>query len=141
MAVRMSTIVSVVLPAALWCFAGAGPESAVAKRVVIGTSVQKRPIVAWAFGPDNARRKILVVGCIHGNECAGLAITSALRRSRLPKGVQLWLVPEMNPDGTAVDDVTFFFGMPGRAPRGVRVRGLTGTIRTFDPADDEAFLP
>jgi protein MpaA len=69
--------------------------------VVIGTSVQGRPIVAWRFGLDGARRKILVVGCIHGNECAGLAITSALRRTRVPKGVQLWLVPEMNPDGTA----------------------------------------
>jgi protein MpaA len=69
--------------------------------VVIGRSVQRRPIVAWSFGPDHARRKILIVGCIHGNECAGLAITSALRRTRLPKGVQLWLVPEMNPDGTA----------------------------------------
>jgi protein MpaA len=68
---------------------------------VIGTSVLGRPIVAWAFGPDSAPRKVLVVGCIHGNECAGLAITSALRRIPLPGGVQLWLVPEMNPDGTA----------------------------------------
>jgi protein MpaA len=44
-----------------------------------------------------------VVGCIHGNECAGLAITAALRRQPVPSGVQLWLVPEMNPDGTAAD--------------------------------------
>ncbi len=94
-------MVAVVLSVALSCLAGAG--SAVAKRVVIGTSVQGRPIVAWSLGPDIARRKILVVGCIHGNECAGLAITSALRRTRLPTGVQLWLVPEMNPDGTAAN--------------------------------------
>jgi len=44
-----------------------------------------------------------VVGCIHGNECAGLAITSALAHEPVPRGVQLWLVPEMNPDGTAAD--------------------------------------
>jgi protein MpaA len=44
-----------------------------------------------------------VVGCIHGNECAGLAITSALRHEPVPSGVQLWVVPEMNPDGTAAD--------------------------------------
>jgi murein peptide amidase A len=75
----------------------------VVARVVIGTSVRGRPIVAWAFGPDKAPRKVLVVGCIHGNECAGLAITSALRQTRVPTGVQLWLVPEMNPDGTAAD--------------------------------------
>ncbi len=43
------------------------------------------------------------MGCIHGNECAGLAITSALRTGSVPPGVQLWLVPEMNPDGTAAD--------------------------------------
>jgi protein MpaA len=85
----------------LWSLAGAG--SAVGKRVVIGRSVRGRPIVAWSFGPDRASRKILVVGCIHGNECAGLAITSALRHTRVPRGAQLWLVPEMNPDGTAAD--------------------------------------
>ena len=44
-----------------------------------------------------------MVGCIHGNECAGLAITSALAHEPVPRGVQLWLVPEMNPDGTAAD--------------------------------------
>ena len=72
-------------------------------RVVIGHSVQGRPIVAWEYGAASARRKILVVGCIHGNECAGLAITASLRRQQVPAGVQLWLVPEMNPDGTAAD--------------------------------------
>lgn len=72
-------------------------------RVVIGHSVLGRPIVAWTYGRPSARRKILVVGCIHGNECAGLAITNALRRRPVPNDVQLWLVPEMNPDGTAAD--------------------------------------
>ncbi len=85
------------------CALGAVGGVAVAKRLVIGTSVQGRPIVAWSVGPDHARRKVLVVGCIHGNECAGLAITSALRAAPLPAGVQLWIVPEMNPDGTAAD--------------------------------------
>jgi len=80
-----------------------GPAAAGARRLVIGHSVRGRPIVAWSFGPESARRKILVVGCIHGNECAGLAITSALRRVRPAHGVELWLVPEMNPDGTAAD--------------------------------------
>jgi protein MpaA len=52
------------------------------------------------LGPDSAPRKLLLVGCIHGNECAGTAILSALARERVPAGVQLWLVAEMNPDGT-----------------------------------------
>jgi murein peptide amidase A len=78
-----------------------GASDASARSVLIGRSVEGRPITAIVRGPKSARRKILVVGCIHGNECAGLAIIRALARSRPLEGVQLWLVPEMNPDGTA----------------------------------------
>jgi len=80
------------------------PAAAIPTRtVVIGHSVKGRRIIAIVRGPDNARRKILLFGCIHGNECAGLAIISALEHARVVKSVQLWLVPEMNPDGTAAD--------------------------------------
>jgi protein MpaA len=42
------------------------------------------------------------VGCLHGNEPAGEAITRALRRPpRLPPGATLWLVDAFNPDGCA----------------------------------------
>ena len=71
------------------------------RRVVIGHSVRGRPIAARVLGPDAAPRKLLLVGCIHGNECAGTAILSALARRPLPAGVQLWSVAELNPDGTA----------------------------------------
>jgi murein peptide amidase A len=74
-----------------------------ARVVVIGHSVRGRAIKAEVIGPDSARRRVLVVGCIHGNECAGLAIVSRLARTTVPTGVQLWLVGEMNPDGTAAD--------------------------------------
>jgi protein MpaA len=97
-AVSLAAVVSVLLFGLL-----SGEAGASVHRLVIGRSVQGRPIVAWSFGPDSARRRILVVGCIHGNECAGLAITSALRHVRPARGVQLWLIPEMNPDGTAAD--------------------------------------
>jgi protein MpaA len=79
------------------------PVRATTRTVVIGRSVQGRPITARVVGPDSAARKILIVGCIHGNECAGNAIVSALARRQPSEGVQLWLVPEMNPDGTAAD--------------------------------------
>ena len=48
--------------------------------------------------------RVLVVGAIHGNETAGRAIVARLRNqaSALPGGVALWLVDDMNPDGTAV---------------------------------------
>jgi protein MpaA len=78
-------------------------SSSVSRRVVIGHSVRGRPIVAHVLGPDSAPRKLLLVGCIHGNECAGIRILSAVSSARVPAGVQLWMVPEMNPDGTASD--------------------------------------
>ncbi len=70
---------------------------------MIGRSVQGRPIIAWVYGPSTASRRVLLIGVIHGNEQAGLAITSAERRRPPPAGVQLWLVPELNPDGVAAD--------------------------------------
>jgi protein MpaA len=94
-------LISIVALTVLASLVGAAPG--LGKRVVIGHSVLGRPIVAWSFGSDRAARRVLVVGCIHGNECAGLAITSQLRKARVPEGVQLWVVPEMNPDGTAAD--------------------------------------
>ena len=73
------------------------------KTVVVGRSLRGRAIVARVLGPDSAPRKILVVGCIHGNECAGRAILTTLAREPVAAGVQLWLVGSMNPDGEAAD--------------------------------------
>jgi hypothetical protein len=78
-------------------------STAAPRRVVIGHSVRGRRIVAHVLGRDSAPRKLLLVGCIHGNECAGIRILSALTYRPVPAGVQVWLVPEMNPDGTAAD--------------------------------------
>ena len=97
----MRRVVASVCAAMLVALGCAGVASA--RTVVIGHSVRGRAITAIVRGPADARRKILVVGCIHGNECAGLRITSALGRSKPVKGVQMWIVPEMNPDGTAAD--------------------------------------
>lgn len=67
---------------------------------VIGYSVQGRPIEAIRVGPPGEVR-VLVVGVIHGRERAGLKIVDELRRLAPPRGVEVWLVPDMNPDGTA----------------------------------------
>jgi hypothetical protein len=42
--------------------------------------------------------------------------------------------PLTNPDGTTSDDLTFYFGKAGFAPMGIRLRGMTGMVRVFDPA-------
>ena len=71
------------------------------RTLVIGRSVRGRAIAARVLGADNPPRKILLVGCIHGNECAGMRIINAIARSRPLPGVQLWLIGELNPDGAA----------------------------------------
>jgi murein peptide amidase A len=43
---------------------------------------------------------VLVVGVVHGNETAGLAVAKALERTA-PRGLDLWIVPDLNPDGVA----------------------------------------
>ena len=77
--------------------------TAQARTVTLGFSVQGRAITAQVLGPNSAPRKILLIGCIHGNECAGRTILSAVARLPVRRGVQLWLVQEINPDGTAAD--------------------------------------
>ena len=69
-------------------------------RELIGRSVQGRPIYAYELGPPGGR-PVLVVGCTHGDESAGMAIVAALRKLLPPVGVELWLVPTINPDGAA----------------------------------------
>jgi protein MpaA len=78
-------------------------EAVAASTVVLGHSARGRPIVARVLGPASAPRKLLLVGCIHGNECAGRAILAALERGPVRAGVQLWLLGSMNPDGEAAD--------------------------------------
>ncbi len=77
------------------------PEAASGRVETIGRSVQGRPIRAVRVGDPRARIRVLVVGEIHGTELAGRAVTRRLRHTRVPRGVQLWLVDELNPDGAA----------------------------------------
>jgi murein peptide amidase A len=68
---------------------------------VIGRSVQGRPITLVRIGDPAAPRKVLAVGCIHGNEPAGRGIVADLIRASPAPDTQLLLVRDMNPDGFA----------------------------------------
>jgi protein MpaA len=87
--------------AAVTVGAFAAPPAPASRVVSIGRSVQGRPIVARITGDAEASRRVLVVGCVHGDEPAGIAITRSLRTATPPPGVTLWIVDTFNPDGRA----------------------------------------
>jgi murein peptide amidase A len=80
--------------------APAGPAMRPATEV-IGHSVRGRPIGLTRSGDPLAPTKVLVVGCIHGDECAGRGVVDVLRHLPPPPGIQLLLVRNANPDGLA----------------------------------------
>lgn len=46
---------------------------------------------------------MLIVGCIHGSEPAGIAIARNLATASAPPRTALWIIPDLNPDGVAAD--------------------------------------
>jgi protein MpaA len=73
--------------------------AAAARTLLLGRSWQGRPIEAVEVGNPSGTR-VLVVGAVHGNETAGIAIAHALERLS-PPGLDLWIIPDLNPDGVA----------------------------------------
>jgi protein MpaA len=67
----------------------------------IGHSVDGRAIQPVALGTAGAAHRVLVVGCIHGNETAGIAIVQKLIQAGAPAGTEIVAVTSVNPDGCA----------------------------------------
>jgi protein MpaA len=65
----------------------------------IGHSVDGRAIAPVVLGSPTAAHRLLVVGCIHGNEPAGIAIVRRLIATGAPAGTEIVAVPSVNPDG------------------------------------------
>ena len=65
----------------------------------LGRSIEGRPINVVRIGDPAAPRKVLVIGCIHGNEPEGRKIVDLLRGAVPPPGAELLLVRNINPDG------------------------------------------
>src|SRR5207249_1058166 len=72
-------------------------------RVALGRSVRHRLIWAEEVGDLSSPRPLLIVGCIHGNEGAGMAIARDLLSDPPPRDEALWVIPDLNPDGRAAD--------------------------------------
>ena len=81
--------------AALAAPLGPGPV----ERELVGRSTEGRAIQLYRMGLPAARFRVLVVGCIHGDECAGTAVTRRLLRTGAPVGVRVLVVQNLNPDG------------------------------------------
>lgn len=81
------------------------PPPPIVRQERLGRSAQGRPIGVTRLRRDGAsvRRRVLVVGCVHGDECAGRAIVARLRSSpTIPGGAEILLVSNLNPDGFAL---------------------------------------
>jgi murein peptide amidase A len=75
---------------------------ALAVTTIIGHSVEGRPIMLQRLGDPAAPRKVLLVGCVHGDERAGRRLLGLLAANAVPPaGSQLLLVRDLNPDGSA----------------------------------------
>jgi murein peptide amidase A len=84
--------------------ASAGPaldraRVSAAGSMLLGRSEDGRPIRLLRAGNPHGPR-VLVFGCIHGNEPAGIAVARALEH--VHTGDDVWIVPDLNPDGVAL---------------------------------------
>jgi protein MpaA len=77
---------------------GTTPRESPPVRLQLGRSYEDREIIAIRAGDPKGPR-VLVVGCIHGTECAGGAVARALEHAHAY--ADLWIVPNLNPDGYA----------------------------------------
>jgi predicted deacylase len=66
-----------------------------------GHSVLGTPITARRLGQAGDGPSLLVIGAIHGNERAGIAIVRRLAHDPASRHVRLWVLPDLNPDAPA----------------------------------------
>lgn len=82
---------------------GCQPPGQVIEGLQIGTSIEGRPITAYRLGVRGGK-VVLAVGSIHGDEQAGIEIVEHLRdAATVPAGLDVWVIPTINPDGNAID--------------------------------------
>jgi protein MpaA len=71
--------------------------------VRLGRSARGRAIDAVHVAGRGGRADLLVVGCIHGNEPAGIAVARALPHLLAGRSLEAWIVYDLNPDGRRAD--------------------------------------
>ena len=81
------------------------------RTMIAGLSIDRRPIVLIERGDPDSPTKTLVVGCIHGDEAAGITVAEKLESTPLPPETDLWIVENANPDGVAAGTRTNAHGV------------------------------
>lgn len=103
------------------------PSGTVMDHAILGHSRQGRPIEAWLIGDPLATKVSMVIGQMHGEERFNNRTAWELIKDPRPiRGVQLWVVPTMNPDGEAIGkrhnaagvDLNTNFGINWKAEKG-----------------------
>ncbi len=100
-AMAAATLTTIPLSAASPASTTPGLPTYYAKKV-IGYSVRHRPIVAYHLGTPGAKKAVLL-GQMHGDEHVGIRIVRELLADGPIKGIDLWVIPTMNPDGNAAN--------------------------------------
>jgi protein MpaA len=101
-------------------------------------SVQRRPIELVRVGSPLTGRRILVIGCMHGDACAGKAVVDRLERGSAT-GFELVLVRDLNPDGskagtrTNANGVDLNRNFPYRWTRSETGREYSGPAKLSEP--------
>ena len=103
LAVMSALVLSTMSAAAPAATVTAAPP-VVLSRQIIGYSVEHRPIWAFHLGDPRAKVTALILGQMHGDEHAGIAVVnSILYGHRRVFGLNLWVIPTMNPDGNVAN--------------------------------------
>jgi murein peptide amidase A len=77
-----------------------GPGAVVETRV-LGTSVKGRKIYAYRVGNPKARVRAVAMSTMHGDEPRTRQILRSVVEGRKVRGLDLWVIPTVNPDGLA----------------------------------------
>ena len=77
-----------------------GPGNLLERSGRVGRSAEGRPIELTQFGDPAWSGKLLVFGCIHGDECGASGVVPLAGGCPDP-AADVYLVPNLNPDGAA----------------------------------------
>jgi murein peptide amidase A len=76
------------------------PGNLLGRSGVAGRSAEGRPIRLRQLGDPSLDGELLLFGCVHGDECAAGGI-QPLRNGCPDPGADIYVVPNLNPDGAA----------------------------------------